>query len=147
MAETVKRIPVYPEHERQYRIDAFMAQMYLNKIYFWPEGIRRGDPYLRVRAASEIVLFGGRLVLAYNRILFPCQRRLIEYVAAAPQKPEGVCEVAYKFLAEQTPAAMEEFCNLIESFADWNVRTDLGNNYERDVEMNWFTRKIGVAEW
>jgi hypothetical protein len=147
IAEKVKRIPVYPEHERQYRIDAFMAQMHINRIYFWPEGVRRQDPYLRTKASSEIVLFGGRLILAHNRILFPCQRRLMEYVTAAREKPEGFVDLASTFLAEQSHESMEAFCQAVESFTDWNIQSDVESNFQRDMEMSWFTRTFSVAEW
>jgi hypothetical protein len=147
ITQKIKNIPVYPEHEQQYRIDAFMAQMYINRIYFWPEGVRRQDPYLRCKASSEIVLFGGRLILAHNRILFPCQRRLMEYVIAAPEKPEGFVELASSFLSAQTHESMDAFCKAVESFRDWNLQSDLESNFERDMEMSWFTRTFSVAEW
>ncbi len=147
IADKIRRIPVYPEHERQYRIDAFMAQMYINRIYFWPDAVRRQDLYMRTRASAEIVLFGGRLILAHNRILFPCQRRLMEYVAAAPEKPAGFVELATTFLSEQTPESMEAFYQAVESFTDWNLQSDVESNFQRDMEMSWYTRTFSVAEW
>ena len=52
------------------KIAAFHSQLQLNRWFFWAEAKRRGDRYLQVRAATEMVLFGCRLVLAHNRLLF-----------------------------------------------------------------------------
>jgi predicted nucleotidyltransferase len=51
-------IPVYPSERQSENITAFLAQMQLNRWFFWSEGKRRGDLYLQTRAATEIVLFG-----------------------------------------------------------------------------------------
>ena len=144
---TIPLIPVYPEHERQHRIDAFMAQMMLNKGFFFPEGKRRNDPYLQVRAAADIVLFGGRLILAHNRILFPCQKRLMEYVMAAPQHPLQFQELADELLTKMTDESKDAFCQAVESFTDWGVKVDLLGTCQRDAEAAWFYGISAIAEW
>ena len=140
-------IPVYPEAERQHRIEAFMAQLVLNKIFFLGEGRRRNDLYLQARAASDMVLFGGRLILAHNRILFPCQKRLMEYVVAAPQHPPRFQELANELLARPTEESKEAFCQAVESFTDWGVKADLLSTFLRDVEASWYLKTSAVAEW
>ncbi len=140
-------IPAYPENERQYRIDAFMAQLRLNNWFFFSEGQRRNDPYLQVRAASDMVLFGGRLILAHNRILFPCQKRLMEYVMSAPEHPPRFQELANELLIKATAESKDAFCQSIESFTDWGVKTDMLCNFLRDVEASWYSKTSAVAEW
>jgi predicted nucleotidyltransferase len=140
-------IPVYPEHERQYRIDAFMAQLRLNNLFFYWEGRRRNDSYLQVRAASDMVLFGGRLILAHNRILFPCQKRLMEYVLSAPEHPPQFQELANELLTTLTAESKDAFCQSIESFTDWDVKTDMLSAFLRDVEASWYSKTSAVAEW
>jgi hypothetical protein len=145
--EALPLIPVYPEAERQYRIQAFMAQFFLNKVFFLGEGRRRNDPYLQARAASDMVLFGGRLILAHNRILFPCQKRLMEYVMTAPLHPPRFQELAGELLTKLTEESKEAFCQSIESFTDWGVKADLLSTFLRDVEASWYLKTSAVAEW
>jgi predicted nucleotidyltransferase len=143
----VAKIPIYQEHERQYKIDAFMSQMQINRVYFHPDSIWRSNPFMLHRATTEIVLFAGRLILAHNRVLFPCQRRLMEYVRKAPDKPAEFEDMAFRFLADPAEDNREELVKMIESFTDWNVTTDWTNAFERDNEMSWFTRSYAIAEW
>ena len=144
--EWIPLIPVYPEDRRPERIASFLAQMQLNRWYFWSEGKRRGDRYLQMRAASDIVLFGCRLILAHNRILFACQKRLIEQTLSAPQKPEGLEEKINLLLTTMTEDAKEDFCKKIESFTHWG-ETECISRFQIDAEMSWFNRVHAVSEW
>lgn len=139
-------IPVYPDNRQKNNIAAFLAQMQLNRWFFWNEGKRRSDRYLQSRAATEIVLFGCRLILAHNRILFACQKRLIEQTLAAERKPDGLQEKINRLLTDMTDEAKEDFCKTIEGFADWG-KTDLLSRFLQDVEMSWFNRVPAVSEW
>lgn len=146
IAELLPLIPVYPEHCRREKIASFLAQMQLNRWFFWSEGKRRGDRYLHLRAATEIVLFGCRLLLAHNRILFACQKRLLEQTLAAPQKPDGLEEKINHLLTSMTDEAKEDFCKTIENFADWG-EIDCLSRFQIDVEMSWYNRAHAVSEW
>ncbi len=140
-------IAIYPEHERQHRIDAFMAQLKLNQWFFFSEGKRRKDLYLQARAASDMVLFGGRLILTHNRILFPCQKRLMEYVMSAPQRPPQFQELAEQLQTKLTDESRDGFCQAIESFTDWGVKSDLLSTFLRDVEASWYFGTSAISEW
>jgi predicted nucleotidyltransferase len=142
----LSRIPHYPDHDRQRRIDAFLAQLQLNRWFFWHEAKRRDDPYLRARAASDIVLFGARLILAHNHMLFPCQKRLLETLAGAPEKPDNVVQLAREFLNTLTDETMEAFCRSVTDFAPWSS-CDLLSRFLADVEMSWFEGGAPIAEW
>lgn len=144
--QAIPRIPVYPEQERQHRIKSFLAQMQVNRGFFWNQAKFYNDLYLKLRAASDIVLFGGRLILAHNRILFPCQKWLMKYVASAPGKPANMVELANQFLGDLTDESKEAFCNAVINFADWDKSKLLGRFIE-DAEWSWFTRSYAVAEW
>jgi len=139
------RIPVYPEERREENMRAFLAQIELNRGYFWNEGKRNKDRFLQMRAATEMVLFGCRLILAHNRILFPCQRRLVETALAAPVKPEGLHEKIDHFLGAMTDEAKEDFCRSILSLTDW-PQTDVLSQFLKDSEMAWFHRSHAISE-
>jgi len=142
----LSRIPQYPQEQQQNRIDSFLAQFQLNRWFFWGEGVRRGDRYLQVRAATDMVLFGCRLVLACNQMLFPCHKRLIEETLAAPRKPENLQLLIDRFLTELTDEAKKNFCDAIQQFAGTN-KTDMLSRFQQDVEMSWYNRVHAVSEW
>ena len=146
IARWLPLIPVYPEDCWEAKVAAFMAQMQLNRWFFWNEGVRRCDRYLQLRAATEIVLFGCRLILAHNRLLFACQKRLTEQTLAAPLKPEGLEDKINRLLTDMTDEAKEDFCKTVESFAEW-PKTDPLSRFLIDVEMSWFNRTHAVSEW
>jgi hypothetical protein len=139
-------IPVYPEDRHEEKIVAFLAQMQLNRWFFWDEGKRRGDRYLQLRAATEVVLFGCRLILAHNRLLFACQKRLIEQTSAAPRKPDGLEDKINRLLTDMTDDAKEDFCQAIEGLSDWG-KPDLLSRFVQDTEMSWFNHVHAVSEW
>ena len=144
--ELVERIGVYPLALQQERIDSFMAQIDLNRCFFWGEAHKRNDPYLQMRAATDIVLFGGRLILAHNRILFPCHKRLLEFVDLAPDKPAEFVSLAHKLLGEPTRVNMEKLCDCIENFRDWKVKADLLSRYVHDTELTWRNRQPAISD-
>jgi len=139
----IPRIPIYPESERLDRIDAFHAQLFLNRIYFWPEGVRRQDPYLKLRAATEIVLFGGRMVLAHHRVLFPNQKRLLETLDKV--QPD-IADLAREFLSRLNDDSLIAFNDRVIALTQ-PCPIDLGSRFTQDSEMSWFNRTHSVAEW
>ncbi|HEY3284795.1 MAG TPA: hypothetical protein VGN26_21180 [Armatimonadota bacterium] len=146
LAEQVRRIAVYPEAERRGKIDSFYAQMALNKGFFWSEAEKRGDPYLLHRTAAELVLYGGRLILAHNRILFPCHKRLMEFVEQAPERPEAFVRLAVQLLAEPTREHKERFCACVEGFTDWGVTGNILARYIADTELTWRTGTQALSD-
>lgn len=145
IAEILPRIPLYPIDEQADKIASFLAQLKLNSWYFFKEGARRNDPYLRTRAATDLVLFGYRLILAHNRQLYACQRRLKEQIEAVPDKPADLIEKAERLLTDLSDEAMESFCATVENFADWG-EPDCLDRFLQDVEMSWYNRKHAISE-
>ena len=92
------------------------------------------------------MLFGGRLILAHNRTLFPCHKRLLEFVELSPDKPAGFVPLAHALLAEPNRANMEKFCECIETFRDWNVKADMLNRYVADTELTWRSRQPAITD-
>src|SRR5664279_1116501 len=88
----VRRIPVYPEAERDAKLRAFFSQIIVAN-WFVGEAAKRGDSYLMAHAVSEFGLYAGRLILAYNRMLYPYHKWLMHEVARAPEKPPQFIEM------------------------------------------------------
>jgi hypothetical protein len=143
---TIPKIAVYPQDQKGEKIQAFMGQLKGNQWFFWHEGKRRGDRYLQTRAATDIVLFGCRLILAENNVLFACQKRLVEQTLACRVKPPDFKAKLDRLLSEMSDEAMNDFCNAIENMRKW-PEGDRIAQYQKDVEMSWYTRAIAVSEW
>ena len=66
----VERAVRYPVEGNVERVRRFRAQLDAWR-WFSKEGRKKGDGYLVVLAVRKLVLFGGRLVLAENEVLYP----------------------------------------------------------------------------
>lgn len=149
IAQWLPLIVHYPDERQKENIASFLAQMQFNRWFFWTDGKSRGDRYVQLRAATEIVLFGCRLILAYNRILFARQKQLIEQTLAAPLKPDGLEEKINRFLTELTDEAKEDFCKAVEDFGGWGKTefTEHLSHFLQDVELSWYNRVHATSEW
>lgn len=143
----LKRIPVYPEADRQERMQAFYAQVEALR-YFVRQAEKRGDPYLMARVVSDLVLYVGRMILTYNRILFPGHKWFLEEVEQAPQQPVGLMEHIRALLAAPSREQVEKLCECLYGFTEWD-RPPQGwvARFLEDSEWNWQTGRISPAEW
>lgn len=146
---TVRKIPVYPEHGHDEKIFSFVSQLQLWRWFFWHEGDRRKDLYLKHHAASQMVLFGCRLILAQNRVIFACQKRLMEQVCACENKPNDIVALIEGFLSKNTFENKEKFCQTIIDFGGWGKfdGVKLMTRFQRDTAYSWILKTHDVAEW
>ena len=87
--ELLKKIPVYPDAGHEQRLKAFYSMAFIQHWLFH-EANRHGNPYTLTRAASQLALFAARLILAYNRRLFPYHKWLPRALEAAPRKARRI---------------------------------------------------------
>ena len=71
---------------------------------------------MKIRTASEIVYSLYRMVLQENRILFPCNRRLEEFVKNAPDQPEHMVEYCEEFCRTLEDEAVDK---AVEAWMNW----------------------------
>lgn len=144
----VAAIPVFQEKERDDKMLSFYSDLQLNYRYFWKSCAP--DGYMRARTASEIVYCVYRLILQENRVLFPCNRRLEETVAAQSDKPQDIvalcrrfCETFEDGLAERIVAAYDAWTRYPHS-RDFNAFL---TRYSQDFEQWWLRPRPLVGEW
>lgn len=143
----IKRIPVYPEAERDAKIKAFYSQVVVRN-WFMQEGVKRGDKYLMTYAASEMALFGGRLFLAYNRMLYPYHKWLMHEVARAPEKPENFMALVGALLDNPGVETAQAYCDAITAYHDWGVSfPEVFVNFTHDREWNWRGQRAPLHDW
>ncbi|HEY3330121.1 MAG TPA: nucleotidyltransferase domain-containing protein [Capsulimonadaceae bacterium] len=137
LAAIVARIGVYPVHEQAQRIATFHAGLLLNRGYFWREAGKRGDRYLRARAAADAVMYGLRMVLAHNRVLFPCHKWLTKAVGDCAEAPNDILKLADRLLMNLGNDDMTAFSDAVLSWRDWQIEGDVLSRYVRDHEQWW----------
>lgn len=147
LADLMARITVYPEADRIAKIQSFYAQLEAMK-WFIEEAARHDNAYLNMRMASEMVLFGGRLILAYNRILYPYHKWLLRALAEAPEKPADMMALIDALLADPCPANSAAFVTCLQEFREWEKPPQgWPVQFMKDVEWQWRGGCVTLADW
>jgi hypothetical protein len=145
--DLVARIPVYPEAEQQERMEAFYSQLVCMRWYMG-EAVKRQDAYLRMHVAADMVLAGGRLILAYNKILYPFHKWFMTELRRAPLRPGDLPELAEALLADPTVATARAFFDSIVTYRDWGVPDHRAfSRFIEISEWNWRAGRPSLADW
>ncbi len=144
----VEEIPVFQKCEKDDKMLSFYSALRLSSGYLWNSS--KDNPYLRTRSAADTVLFGIRLILQENEVLFPCHKSLFIALDRAEKKPEGIEEKAKKFLAELTEETKADFVNTVLDFIEYVPPTEYSKVLSRfvdDSEKWWFYDSPNIYEW
>jgi len=138
LQELIDRIPVYPEGNREKNFADFYAQVDLYGGYFADRAIVLNNSYLLAHAVSQVALFAGRLILAHNRILFPCHKSLAHVLRLAPEKPQDYMELQQAMLDNPTRETIGAVVASINSFRDWGLASEKAVcRFVVNNEWNW----------
>ncbi len=136
--QLIARIPRYPEHQRTEKMMSFVSQLPVHLSYMRLAEYSR-NPYLLAQCAVEIVLFGGRLILAHNRMLYPNRKLFLRELERAPDKPYGLIELATTLLEHPGIRSASAFCETILEFADWPQPPEGSMaRFQHDRELQWW---------
>jgi len=144
--EIIRKIPVYQPQEKQEKIQAFYAQF---EVAHWlvGEGIKRNDKYLLTRAAADLVLFGGRLILAHNEVLYPYHKFLMAELERVPQKPDNLLALIDALLAEPTIENAKAFYLAVRDFQFWNKAMEVWSiRFMKDTELAWLDNRAYIGD-
>ncbi len=143
----LQRIPVYPDAGHDERIRAFYSMAFIQHWLF-NEAERHGNRYTMTRAASQLALFSGRLILAHNRTLFPYHKWMPRVLDSVPDKPDDLMDRFNKLLEEPNGANATALFERVRDFKDWGV-TDLDAYtwFMTDVEWAWMSGKTPMEDW
>jgi hypothetical protein len=143
LADLLAAIPRYPEHQRTEKMISFASQLPVHLSYL-QLGEYSQNPYLLAQTAVELVLFGGRLILAHNRMLYPNRKWFLRELERAPAKPAGIVELAKQLLARPSIADATAFCDRILQFQPWPEPPEgVLERFQNDRELFW--REHGAA--
>ena len=140
-------IPVYPEAGHDERVRAFYSMAFIQHWLFH-EAERHGNRYTLTRAASQLALFAGRLILAHNRRLFPYHKWLPRALEAVPDKPDNLMVYFNELLYEPSGESATELFESVRNFQDWGV-SDLEAYtwFMTDVEWSWMSGESPIEDW
>ena len=136
----------YPLAGREARLRAFFGQL---EAWHWycGEAFRLGNPYVLSHAVPNLVLFAGRLILAYNEVLYPYHKWFLRVLAGVERKPEGLLALIDAVLDRRDRDSIEALFDSVASFADWpRGHAGWGAQFMLDTELAWLDGRTGVAE-
>lgn len=145
LEDILNAIPVYQIEEKTRKIQSFIAQF---EIAYWyvGEAKKRNDKYLLNRAATDLVLFGGRLILAHNEILFPFHKLFMNVLGKAPQKPDNLLRLINSLANEPNSQNAKVFYDCVKNFKNWKLRGLPGTQYMLDTEWAWIEGKPYIGD-
>ena len=142
----VRKIPVYQPQEKREKIQAFYAQFEIAHWYVG-EALKRGDAYMLHHAMSDLVLYGGRLILAENEVLYPYHKFLMTELERAREKPENLMALIEGLLADHTAENAKAFYDAVKSFRFWNEGWELpAMRFMQDTELAWLDGRAYVGD-
>ncbi len=143
----IEQIATYPESGHAERIRAYYSMAFIQNWLFH-EAARHDNRYTMLRAASQLSLFAGRLILAHNRRLFPYHKWLPRTLDLVPDKPADMMRHFNALLDEPRAEHATALFELVRDFRDWGV-SDLEAYtwFMTDVEWSWKTDSTPMEDW
>lgn len=148
IAQIVPRLGVFQVSEQAEKTMSFYSGLMLNQGYLWR--VSGDNPYLRMRAAVDIVLYGYRLLLQQNEVLFPCHKSLPIAIAKLANKPDNIMEKEQRLLSTLSDDAKTDFVDSILAFISFTPPQDSAETLTRFVDDNelwWYKDRPFVPEW
>jgi predicted nucleotidyltransferase len=136
----------YPIEGRDERIRAFHAQLEYWRWMF-AEGDRSANTYAKGLAAPHVVLFGGRLILAHNAVLYPGSKWLLRVLRDLLEQPPGLMPAINAVVRAPDMENVEGLFALVTSWRDWGVTGQhWGTRFMLDTELAWLDGRPPVAD-
>lgn len=145
LEELVRDIPRYPVDGKDERVQRFYAQF---ETWHWytHEGIRWQNRNLLGTAVSKLVLFGGRLILAHNEILYPFHKWFLRVLASAPDKPGDLMERIAAIYDDPNEDNLRAFYGCVAFHRPWAADMNWPVRFVLDTELAWEDGRTPVDE-
>lgn len=137
LEELLADIVRYPAERKQENAARFLAQLEAWKWYS-AEAFKHDNLYLLRHAVNNLVLFGGRLILTHNEMLYPYHKWFLKVLEKAPRRPDDFLRLIDRVLKEPTGEHIEAFYQSVRTFADWgDDGRSWPSRFVEDSELNW----------
>lgn len=89
-------------------------------------------------ASTNMVLFSGRLILAYNDVLYPYHKWFFKVLETCASKPENLIEIMNKFIEDKSEVNANALYDTIMNFNIWEDESKPWNiQFMLDIELTW----------
>ena len=145
--DLLRRAVQYPDKkEKEARMVRFRAQLEAWN-WFTEEARQKGNKYLVNVAAGKLILFGGRLILAHNELLYPFHKWFLKVLETAPDKPAGLMGCIEKLTEDPSAENVKAFYELVKNFQPWKENPHgWGAQFMGDSELNWMSGPTPVDD-
>jgi hypothetical protein len=135
LEQRLQAVTQYPVADKANRIQRFHGQF---EAWHWytGEAIRHSNQYLLNTTVSKLILFGGRMILAHNEMLYPFHKWFIRVLEQAKDKPSTMMQQIDVLLTHPTREAIEQFYETVKNFQPWGA-VDWPTQFQIDSELNW----------
>lgn len=138
----------YPVREKTERRRRFAAQL-LAWRWYYSEGVRQTNAYLRVLALQKITLFTCRLVLNENEQLYPYHKWMHRVTLAAARQPINLAARLDQLLQDHSWELVDGHVREMLAFAGLDfAATDAvwPSQFMRDSELRWVTGEPAIDD-
>ena len=144
--EHICRIAEYPIAEKAERIKRFYAQF---EAWHWycGEALAKGNQYLLGTSISKLILFGGRLILAHNEMLYPYHKWFLKVLERAKDRPSDLPACIQSLNESPTAENIQAFYEKIKTFRAWSDNPyGWPAQFMLDSELNWLDGRTPVDD-
>jgi hypothetical protein len=137
VGQLLQLIVRYPVEGKAERLQRFYAQL---EAWNWytKEALRLENRYLLGVSVSKLVLFGGRLILAHNELLYPYHKWFLRVLEMAKDKPPALLASIESLYQDTSAENVRQFYELVKGFRDWGIlETAWPAQFMLDSELNW----------
>ena len=140
-----KKIPIFQKEEKLEKVRKFYAQ-FETANWIIKEAERRNDYYLLTRGITDLILFGGRLILEHNEILYPFHKLFMQTLEKAPDKPENLMLLIDTLMKERNSQNADVLYSAVKNFRKWEIQKFWAIRFLIDTEWAWIDGKPYVGD-
>ena len=141
-----RQIARYPIEHKAARMRSFFAQ-FEGWNWYVSEALRLKNAYLLGVSISKLILFGGRLILAHNEMLYPYHKWFLRVLEGAPDKPVDLLPRIHALTQEPTEANTRAFFDCVRDFRVWETSAHgWPSQFMLDSELTWMDDKTAVDD-
>ncbi|MDR3595974.1 nucleotidyltransferase domain-containing protein [Clostridium sp.] len=146
LKELVENASSYPIKNKEINLERFISQ-FKGWHWYYNEGLKRNNLYLINIAATNMVLFAGRLILTYNETLYPYHKWFFKVLEQCPNKPENLINLMNNLIEDKNETNANILYDSIINFTDWNDGNKPWNiQFMLDSELTWLDGFVPVAD-
>ena len=144
--EILAKVAIFQEKEKDRKMLSFYSNFVVNYNYYWR--VSKDDIFLRARTATNIVLFGFRLLLQNSNELYPGHKPVMGVIKKLANKPDNIVCKAEKLLSTMDDDAAKDFFDSIINFINFDTpsNAEVGVRYTLDNALWWYKERVNVAE-